>query len=60
VDLLITADLRSPYRVWLGQLPVTAAIREGRLTFDGPTALTTRMPSVLRLSPIAGTVATAR
>ena len=56
VDVTITSDLASLYEVWLGRLPVKQALRQGRLEFDGSTALTRRMPSVFQLSPIAETV----
>ncbi|CAM4162240.1 winged helix-turn-helix transcriptional regulator [Nocardia ninae] len=53
VDVTIISDVGSLYLVWLGRLPVIQAIRTGRLSFAGPSALTRRMPSVLRLSPMA-------
>jgi putative sterol carrier protein len=59
VDVTITSDVSSLYEVWLGRLPVRRALRQGRLGFEGPTALTRRMPSVFRLSPIAETVVAA-
>jgi DNA-binding HxlR family transcriptional regulator len=59
VDLTITSDLRSLYLLWLGRLPFTAALRGGRVTLDGPTALVRLMPKVLLLSPVAPLVAAA-
>ncbi len=56
VDVTITADVASLYEVWLGRTPLDDALRSGRLHFDGPRALTRRMPGVFRLSPIAGIV----
>ncbi|MFI7000990.1 winged helix-turn-helix transcriptional regulator [Nocardia sp. NPDC050175] len=53
VDVVIVSDVSSLYQVWLGRVPLAQAIRTGRLTFSGPSALTRRMPSVLRLSPMA-------
>ncbi|KAA8889515.1 transcriptional regulator [Nocardia colli] len=53
IDVAIISDISSLYLVWLGRLPLAQAIRTGRLTFSGPSALTRRMPSVLRLSPMA-------
>ncbi|WP_198654158.1 MULTISPECIES: winged helix-turn-helix transcriptional regulator [Nocardia] len=53
VDVTITSDVGSLYEVWLGRIPVAHAQRTGLLQFSGPPALTRRMPSVLRLSPIA-------
>jgi DNA-binding HxlR family transcriptional regulator/putative sterol carrier protein len=53
VDVVITSDLRSLYQVWMGRLPLREATRAGRIQFAGPAALTRRMPSVFRLSPLA-------
>lgn len=55
-DVTITSDVASLYQVWLGRLPVDEAVRSGRLSFTGPGVLTRRMPSVLRLSPVAEAV----
>ncbi len=60
VDVTITSDVGSLYEVWLGHLPMTSALRTGRLEFVGPTALTRRMPAVLRLSPVASAVSAVR
>jgi DNA-binding HxlR family transcriptional regulator/putative sterol carrier protein len=54
VDVTISSDVGSLYEVWLGRIPVVHAMRTGRVEFRGPSALTRRMPSVLRLSPVAG------
>jgi DNA-binding HxlR family transcriptional regulator/putative sterol carrier protein len=59
VDVTVRSDLSTLYQVWLGRLPVKAAVKEGRLSFDGDRALTRRMPTVFCLSPIAETVAAA-
>jgi DNA-binding HxlR family transcriptional regulator len=56
VDVTITADVATLYRVWLGREPMTQAVRAGRLAFDGPRALTRRMPEVLQLSEMADAV----
>ncbi|SNY75642.1 transcriptional regulator, HxlR family [Nocardia amikacinitolerans] len=53
VDVTIRSDVGSLYQVWLGRIPVLHALRTGRLEFTGPPALTRRMPTVLRLSPVA-------
>ncbi len=58
-DVTITSDVASLYQVWLGRLPVADAVRSGRLSFTGPSALTRRMPSVFRLSPVAEAVRSA-
>lgn len=59
VDVTIVSDVGSLYQVWLGRLPVKDAVRSGRLEFAGASALTRRMPAVLRLSPVAGAVTSA-
>ncbi|HEY7625818.1 MAG TPA: SCP2 sterol-binding domain-containing protein, partial [Ilumatobacteraceae bacterium] len=56
VDVTITSDVGSLYQVWLGRLPLKEALRTDRLSFEGPAALTRRMPAVLQLSPVAGIV----
>lgn len=58
-DVTITSDVASLYQVWLGRLPVEDAVRSGRLSFAGPSALTRRMPTVLKLSPVAEAVRSA-
>lgn len=59
VDVTITADLAVLYKVWLGKVPLTDAIRAGQVAFEGPRALTAAMPQVLQLSPVAAVVAAA-
>ena len=56
VDVTISSALRPLYEVWLGRTPLQQAIRAGQVTFDGPRALTRRMPQVLQLSPVADLV----
>ena len=50
VDVTISADVATLHRVWLGREPLADAVRAGRVAFDGPRALTRRMPDVLQLS----------
>lgn len=59
-DVTIRTDVPTLYQVWLGRLPVEEAVRSGRLSFLGPSALTRRMATVLRLSPVADAVRVAR
>jgi DNA-binding HxlR family transcriptional regulator len=59
VDVTITSELESLYLVWLGKVPLQHAMRTGSITFDGPRALTSRMPQVLQLSPVADLVSAA-
>jgi DNA-binding HxlR family transcriptional regulator len=56
VDVTIRADLDVLFRVWLGERTLGPQMRAGRIAFEGPSALTSRMPQVLQLSPIAPTV----
>jgi DNA-binding HxlR family transcriptional regulator len=56
VDVTITSDVSSLYQVWLGKVSLKDALRSDRVHFDGPTALTRRMSSVLQLSPAAPAV----
>ncbi len=53
VDVVVTSDVRSLYEVWLGRVPIRDAMRDGRLEFAGPSALTRRMPTVFQRSPVA-------
>ncbi|MEV0293534.1 helix-turn-helix domain-containing protein [Nocardia sp. NPDC050710] len=53
VDVTINSDVGSLYQIWLGRIPVPHALRTGRVQFLGPSALTRRMPAVLKLSPVA-------
>ena len=57
VDVAIVSDVSSLYQVWNGRVPLSEAVRAGRLEFLGQTSLTRRMPAVLRLSPVASIVA---
>ena len=57
VDLTLTSDLRTMYRVWLGHLPLKRAMRDGALAVDGQRALVRVVPELLMLSPIAPAVA---
>jgi DNA-binding HxlR family transcriptional regulator len=59
VDLTMRSDVSTLYQVWLGRLPLAAALRTRRLTFDGPAGLRRAMPDVLQLSPAAPLVVAA-
>jgi len=56
VHVTITTDVAALYQVWVGRLPLTNAIRSGRVEFAGSRALVRRMPSVLQFSPVADIV----
>ena len=60
VDVTISSDVASLYAVWLGRLPLPAALRSGRVHVEGPTTMTRRLDEVLQLSPVAPFVAAAR
>ena len=60
VDVTISSDVASLYAVWLGRLPLPAALRSGPCARRGPTTMTRRLDEVLQLSPVAPFVAAAR
>lgn len=53
VDLTVHAQLREFTRVWLGDIPLAQAMREGHLTLDGPPGLQRAFPGWLQLSGFA-------
>ncbi len=53
VDVTVASDVPSLYQVWLGRVTVEEAVQTGRLAFEGASEWTRRMPSLLRLSPVA-------
>jgi DNA-binding HxlR family transcriptional regulator len=54
VDLLVDADLRTMIMVWMGDVPLTDALRAGRVVVTGTPALERAFPRWLRLSVLAG------
>lgn len=42
VDLLVSCTVRSLTAIWLGHLPIAAALADGRLALDGPPRLANR------------------
>jgi DNA-binding HxlR family transcriptional regulator/putative sterol carrier protein len=52
-DLVVRADLRLFYRVWLGSLDWSAAVRSGGLSVEGPSALVKALPGFFLWSPMA-------
>lgn len=54
VDLVVTADLRTLTRVWMGDVPLAGALRAGSIRLEGPPALVRAFPAWLRLSSFAG------
>ncbi len=57
VDVVVHADLAALQQVWVGRVPLSAAMRDGSVEFEGPPALVRRMPDALLLSPVADIVA---
>jgi len=53
VDLFVAADLETLSRVWLGELPIRQAIREGSLNLAGDRQAVRDFPSWLLLSTLA-------
>jgi DNA-binding HxlR family transcriptional regulator len=53
VDLFVDADLAAFARVWLGELPMRQAIREGAVSLNGDRQMAREFPSWLLLSTLA-------
>ena len=53
VDVVGTADLRTLTRVWMGDVPMAAAVRAGSIRLEGPPSLVRAFPTWLRLSSFA-------
>jgi hypothetical protein len=53
VDVVVTADLRTLTRVWMGDVPMAAALRAGSIRLEGPPSLVRAFPTWLRLSSFA-------
>ena len=49
-DLLVEADSVALHRVWVGQLGLEGAIRDGLISLDGPADLCRGFPGLLKLS----------
>jgi len=60
VDVTISSDVASLYAVWLGRLPLQAALRSGRLHVEGPTYVTRRLDQLLQMSQVAPFVTATR
>jgi DNA-binding HxlR family transcriptional regulator len=54
VDLTVNTDLATMTRIWLGDLGLGRALRDGRVRLDGPRELQRQLPSWLGLSLFAG------
>lgn len=53
VDVYVDADLAALSRVWLGEIPMRQAMREGGINLDGERQLVKEFPSWLLLSTLA-------
>lgn len=53
VDLVVSADLRTLTRIWMGDVPLAEPVRAGLIRLDGPRALVRAFPTWLRLSGFA-------
>lgn len=60
VDLTLSGSVADTYRVWMGRRSLASALRDGSLTVTGERAWTSRVGSILRLSPAAPLVVAAR
>ena len=49
-DLFVTADTVALHRIWVGQLPLAPALRDGLIDVDGPDELRRAFPDWLKLS----------
>jgi DNA-binding HxlR family transcriptional regulator len=55
-DLLVTADIAAFYRVWLGRITLTEALRDGLVELYGTTPLVRAFQGWFALSPFANVV----
>jgi DNA-binding HxlR family transcriptional regulator len=55
-DVLVTANLASFYKVWLGRLPLETALRAGTVLIEGHSTLVRAFPRWLEWSPMAPAV----
>lgn len=56
VDLYVTADLASLYKVWLGRMPFSTAVADQQIHLDASTEYARAFPTWFALSPVAGIV----
>jgi hypothetical protein len=54
VDVVVSADLRTLTRVWMGDLRLAETVRAGLIRLDGPPPLVRAFPAWLTLSSFAG------
>jgi len=53
VDLYVRVDLKTMTNIWLGDLPLSQAIRQNRIVLDGPREITEQFKQWLQLSRFA-------
>ena len=54
VDIVVSADLRTLTRVWMGDVRLAETLRAGLIRLEGPRPLVRAFPTWLRLSAFAG------
>src|SRR5262245_59111766 len=54
VDIVVSADLRTLTRVWMGDVRLADTFRAGLIRLEGPRSLVRAFPNWLRLSAFAG------
>jgi DNA-binding HxlR family transcriptional regulator len=60
IDAVLAADLKTLYRVWVGEIELYDAVRAGTIDLTGARWIVRGLPNWLRMSPIAGNVRAAR
>ncbi|MDP9367800.1 MAG: SCP2 sterol-binding domain-containing protein [Chloroflexota bacterium] len=54
VDVLVNADTKALYRVWLGHMSFSKALRQGQVRLEGPPEFRRAFPTWFTLSVFAG------
>ena len=54
VDIVVSADLKTLTRVWMGDVRLAETVRAGLIRFEGPRSLVRAFPTWLTLSAFAG------
>ncbi|MPZ86134.1 MAG: transcriptional regulator [Actinophytocola sp.] len=60
IDAVLSADLATLYRMWLGELELLDAVRAGTIELTGARWVVRGLPGWMRASPVADTVRAAR
>jgi DNA-binding HxlR family transcriptional regulator len=56
IDAVLATDLKTLYRVWMGELELYDAVRAGAIDLTGARWIVRGLPTWLRMSPMAGNV----